>query len=189
MPTETGIFTAEEAKSGHLFSYRLAQYIGKTLPKKQPVYDFGCGPGAYLKYLSDIGFQHLTGIEGTKDIETEVSESLIVRRDLTNVLDLYLPQGNVICVEVFEHIPKEFEQIFIDNITSQVIKNGLLIMSAAHEGQAGYGHCNCRPDWYVIEQIEKRGFEHKPEMSTEARSVIEGPYAYLKENLFVFKKL
>lgn len=189
MPTEKGIFTPEEAKEGHAFSYRLAQYIGQTLPKKLPVYDYGCGPGAYLRYLMDIGFHNVTGIEGTVEIETEVPTSMILRKDLTEKLDLRLNQGNVICIEVGEHLPKQFEQIFADNICEHVIKGGFLILSWAHEGQQGTGHVNCLPAWSVIELIEQRGFIHEPVMSTKVRSVIEGYCAYLKENLFIFRKL
>lgn len=188
MPTETGIFTEQEAKEGHLFSYRLAKFIGDLLPKQIPVFDYGCGPASYLRYLMDRDFKEVTGIEGTKEMEYEIPRSYIINRDLSEPLNLGLLAGNVISIETWEHIPREFEQTFIDNICEHVKDGGYLIISCAHEGQQGYGHVNCRPDWYVIEQITKRGFNHNIDLTTKVRKTIEGPVAYLRENLFVFQK-
>jgi hypothetical protein len=121
-------------------------------------------------------------------MEYEITKGLVLNKDLTQPLNLGMNQGNVICIEVGEHIPIEFEQVFIDNICEQVIKGGQLILSWAHEGQQGYGHVNCRPDWYVIEEFHKRGFLHMQNRTSEVRSVIEGHVAYLRENIFVFHK-
>ena len=189
MPTETGIFTEDDAKTGHLFSYRLAEYIAGIFKKTLPVYDYGCGPGSYLKYLNDVGFGHITGIEGTEKIQMEVPVSMVLKKDLSQKLDLKLNAGNVMCIEVMEHLPKQFEQDFLENITEHVIKGGFLVMSCAHEGQQGYGHVNCCPDWYAIEKIEDLGFIMEPQMTKNVRSVIEGHVAYLRENLFVFRKI
>lgn len=183
MPTKTGIFTQDEANTGHLFSYRLAQYIGKKLHKPKVIFDMGCGIGSYCRYLKDIGFTNVVGIEGANYENLEFKP--IIVKDLTEAFDL--GKGNVMSIEVGEHIPKEFEQTFINNVVAHC--DEYLFLSWAHEGQQGYGHVNCRPDWWVIEQITKRGFIHVEELTIEIRSVIEGPYAYLKENLFVFKKL
>lgn len=189
MPTETGIFTKDEAVTGHAFSYRLAQYIGKSFSQDLPLYDIGCGPGSYLKYFQDIGFKELIGVEGTEDISFEVPKYLILTHDLTKHLDLHRNQGNLISIEVWEHIPREFEQVFVYNICRLVKKGCKLIVSCAHEGQQGYGHINCRPAWHVIKTIESWGFEQLNYETENLRSVIEGHYAYLKENLFVFKKI
>lgn len=185
MPTKTGIFTKEEAETGHLFSYRLAQYIGELFTNEL-IYDMGCGMGSYARYLEDVGFNNVIGVEGTQGLSFENKVCWGV--DLTRAY-IFPDKGHAICIEVGEHIPKEFEEVFINNICKTVKKDCYLVLSWAHEGQDGYGHVNCRPDWWVKEEIEKRGFEKHEALTINARNVIEGHVAYLKENLFVFKKI
>lgn len=183
--TNTGVWNQEEADKGHLFSYRLAQWIGSKLNKYKPLYDFGCGKGAYCRYFEDIGFNYVVGIEGESLKDFEHHGILVL--DLSKPLD-FNKKGSVISIEVGEHIPAEFEQIFIKSVVDNTLPDHLSIISWAHEGQQGDGHVNCKPDWWVIENFEKHGFIFLPELTIEARSIPEGHVAYLKENLFVFKK-
>ena len=80
-----------------------------------------------------------------------------------------------------------FEDILVQNIINHC--SGTLIISVAHEGQLGTGHVNCRPDWYVKELFEGKGFRFEKELTESIRQQPEGYVAYLKENLFVFTKL
>jgi cyclopropane fatty-acyl-phospholipid synthase-like methyltransferase len=189
MATETGVWSQEEANTGHLFSYRLAQYIGKILRnnKSLPVFDFGCGTGAYVRYLKDIGFRNVTGVEGRSLINFEISEEEVFIQDLTTDFDL-IARGHVICLEVAEHIPSEYTSAFIENITKHVDKNCFLILSWAVPGQDGYGHVNCKQNEEVIRELYFHGFELNQVKTAEAREVIEGPYAYFKETILIFQR-
>lgn len=184
MPTETGIYTLEEATHGHDFSYRLAQYIGEYLPKNEPVIDAGCGPATYLRYLHDIGFKKLIGIEGTKQ---NFEFGNILQWDLTEKTK-YLSPGNVICLEVGEHIPGQFIHTFIDNIASYVSTGGKLILSWAIPGQDGIGHVSCMHNISVVNEFQTRGFTLLMQDSLNARYIIENRLSYFRNTLMIFQK-
>jgi SAM-dependent methyltransferase len=189
MPTETGIFTPEEAKAGHLFSYRLAQLMGEIFSKKMPVIDMGCGPGSYLRYLQDIGFFSTIGIEGTKEQDFEVDDSTIYIADLTTPYKSHeTSKGNVICLEVGEHIPELYTEIFLDNICQAVKPGQFLFMSWAVPGQDGTGHVNCQPNQWVKDQLFYRGFVFSESLTELAREVVENHLAYFKETVLIFSK-
>lgn len=172
----TGIWSEEE-QSAHIFSYGVARWVAKNTGKI--VLDFGAGKGTYSDYFKDMN-KFAYAIDGFKN------ESIDYVRDLTIDFDLGFV-GDVLCLEVFEHIPKEFESVFVDNIVRHC--DNKLIISVAHEGQQGLGHVNCRPDWYVKELFEGKGFRFEKELTESIRQQPEGYVAYLKENLFVFTKL
>lgn len=186
MPSATGYWNEEEAATGHDFSYRLAKFIGEYFDKDTPVNDFGCGKGEYLRYLHDIGFKSLCGYEGVvlegRDFYTVKPQDLAVPFSLT------LSQGNTISLEVGEHIPKEFEHVFIDNICNNTRKGGIAFISWAIPGQAGYGHVNCQHNIYIIEQFRQRGFTLLLEDTLNARASVEERFGYFRNTIMVFKK-
>src|SRR5512134_3517335 len=112
MPKETGAWEKSEVEGQHAFSYRLAEYIAKLLPKNQPLLDLGCGLGTYSKYFRDVGFTNVTAIEGS-DLE-ELFETKVEVFDLTNPIEVKNP-GNVVCLEVAEHVPGEYMDILLHN--------------------------------------------------------------------------
>lgn len=184
----TGIWSEEE-QSAHIFSYGLARYVANYFEKDKWLIDIGCGKGTYCEYFADVNFKNVWGIDGFDSIshigkDTSFSFSI---SDLSQPIDFIYYTGNVLCLEVFEHIPKEFESVFVDNIVRHC--DNKLIISVAHEGQQGLGHVNCRPDWYVKELFEGKGFRFEKELTESIRQQPEGYVAYLKENLFVFTKL
>lgn len=187
MPNEKGIWTPEEAQTGHLFSYRLAQFIAGIIPSlSHNILDFGCGPGAYLRYLTDIGHSACVGIEGT-DMKEDFEYVDIFVHDLTIEFDI-TKRGHVICLEVAEHIPEQYTDKLIKNIVKHVKKNHFLIMSWAVPGQGGLGHVNCQSNEWVIERMYKEGFIHEPQLSSNARSVVESHLAYFKNTILIFRR-
>ena len=182
--TETGIWSIEEASKYHDFSYRLAKFIGDYLPKSEPVIDFGCGRGSYLRYLHDRGFESLHGIEGEALPFFEFSNVAV--QDLTKPFNKD-PIGNSICLEVGEHIPSEYTGIFLDNLVQNT--KDKLILSWAIPGQQGIGHVNCQPNSWVILQVCDRGMAFILEDTMEVRKEIEGHYEYFRNTLLIFRKL
>ena len=184
MPTETGIYTPEDAAHGHDFSYRLAQWIGQFLPKKNNVIDLGCGPGTYLRYLHDIGFENLLGIEGTP-LNFEYEH--IWTGDLTDTTTSYTA-GHVISLEVGEHIPEHLLPNYL-NLIMETTKTGhFAIISWAIPGQDGIGHISCRSNIWVINELQKRKFRLLAEDTLAARSVIEERQSYFRNTLMIFQK-
>lgn len=189
MPTETGIFTPEEAATGHLFSYRLAQFIGKLLPKDKPVLDIGCGPGSYMRYLLDIGFNEVMGIEGTEEQNFEVPKDKIVIADITIAPPIPFYKFNIVCLEVGEHIPAEQSDKFFEYIRINCALRGYVVMSWAIPGQDGTGHVNCQPNEWVIKKMREKGFDVLANPTLSARDVVEPHLAYFKQSILIFQKL
>ena len=90
----------------------------------------------------------------------------------------------VMSLEVGEHIPKEYEQIFIDNIVKHACKG--IILSWAVVGQGGHNHINCQNNDYVIQQMNSRGLHLDQFNTTEGRKRIKY-LGYFKNTLMVFK--
>ena len=102
--------------------------------------------------------------------------------DLTNN-DLNIgTYGWVISLEVGEHIPKEFEQRYLDNIT-KAAKFGV-ILSWAVVGQDGHGHVNCQNNDYIIAEMAKRGFTYSKIESEHLRK--SATLSWFKNTLMVF---
>lgn len=190
MPNKTGVWNQEEADNNHIFSYRIAQFIGNMYDKNHNLFDFGCGKGAYCRYFEDIGFENVIGIDGQF---YEGHENMVfIAHDLTKDIRLIninhenFGKGNVICLEVGEHIPEEYLETFLDNITFYC--DNYLILSWAVPGQEGIGHVSCRPNEWVISEMNKRGFNYKAAETKIIRSVPEGYVNYFKNTLMIFKK-
>ncbi len=60
----------------------------------------------------------------------------------------------VFSIEVAEHIPKTYEQIYIDNL----VRHGI-ILSWAVPKQEGHGHVNNQDFAYIEEQLINRAFK------------------------------
>lgn len=185
MPTDTGIWEADEAEQYHAFDYYLAKFIGQYLPKNKTIIDFGCGLGSYLKYLNDIGFAKLLGCEGTKLSNTEFTNVFVC--DLTRDVNLSA-DANVICLEVGEHIPEDYLDIFLDNITRPVSKGNKIIISWAVPGQDGIGHVSCRDNAWVIGQLTKRGLRYIFNDSERIRQHISNHCAYFRDTILIFER-
>lgn len=184
MPLPTGAWAKNEVEGQHAFSYRLAEYVSKLLPKNEPLYDLGCGLGTYSKYLRDVGFTNVTAVEGS-DLE-ELFETKVEVHDLTQPIQPKNP-GNVLCLEVAEHIPGEYMDLLLDNISRCC--SGYLVMSWAVRGQDGYGHVNCMDNYEVIGMLQDKGFAFLWGPSREARSVIEDfSCQWFKNTILIFKK-
>lgn len=185
MPTDTGIWNQDEADQYHAFDYFLARWIGRYLPKDERLADLGCGKGTYLSYFDDIGFHKTMGVEGTQLSDFESGYVLV--HDLTQPLKLPY-KSNILCLEVAEHIPEEYLPVFMDNLVSNMDAGHKLILSWAIPGQEGIGHVSCRPNWEVIQEMEKRGLKYDHESTLFARANTSNHCAYFRDTLMIFHK-
>lgn len=181
--TETGIWDLAEATEHHAFSYKLAKFIGEYLPKEKMLIDFGCGSGTYLRYFHDIGFKLLHGVEG---MELPFEFGGVAVQDLSKSI-IKDPIGNSLCLEVGEHIPSQYEHIFLDNICNNT--NGKLILSWAIPSQDGVGHVNCRDNQWVVDEVCSRGFTANLVDTIEIRKHVDNHTAYFKDTLMIFDKI
>lgn len=182
MISPTGYWSDDEAKF-HIGSEELAVFLAGYLDKDEYVIDFGCGDGFYLSYLQSQGFEKTIGIDGM-----EIYTASIPIQEMDISQPIFLDQkGQVISLEVGEHIPKQFEENYIDNITHHCTSK--LILSWAIKGQPGIGHINNQNNDYVIREIEERGFRYDEGLSKEIRKSIEEDTYWFRNTLMIFNKI
>lgn len=161
----------------HCFDPHLAKML--VLLCDGTVADLGCGNGDYVRYLKMYGFK-CDGYDGNPHTDK-------ITHGLCNTLDLSIPvdikaYDCVVSLEVGEHIPAEFEDIFIDNVT-KTCKN-YLFLSWAVEGQAGTGHVNCRNNDYIIKKVEAKGFRFNEDLTQYVRERVY--FGWFKSSFMVF---
>ncbi|ACK72621.1 Methyltransferase type 11 [Gloeothece citriformis PCC 7424] len=128
--------------------------------------DLGCGLGYFVNYLREQGVD-AWGVEAEDLGEHFKSPGHQIRKDLSQPLDLQEKFDLVICLEVIEHIPRDFEEIVFDNIVRHMSK--YLLFSGATVGQQGIGHINERPESHWFWQLIKRGLVLRHQASLDVR--------------------
>jgi cyclopropane fatty-acyl-phospholipid synthase-like methyltransferase len=181
--SDTGFWISNKDNE-HRFVPELSKEINEYVDNKniKTVYDFGCGRGEYLNELQKFdNTLELTGFEGH---QTDGVFNKIVKQDLSTPLNLD-QVDMVMSIEVGEHIPKEFEQTFIDNISNHAKSH--IFLSWAIVGQSGLGHINCQNNDYVIQQFVDRGWKLETDLSNKIRYNMPNSI-WLKNTLMVFTK-
>jgi len=183
--SNTGFWSGDSAHIHHVHCPVLAKWIIEYLKddKEKPLYDLGCGLGNYLLALQKAGFKNLTGFEG--DIPKQKVFQNIKQQDLTKSFTV-TDKGNCIFLEVAEHVPAQFEDTLLNNVSSCC--NGKLIMSWAIRNQPGYGHVNCYDNHEVIKKMTDRGFKYLEQDSLSARSCIDNSAPWFKNTIMIFEK-
>jgi len=172
--------------TGHIHDLSIAAALSNYLTEKQAktVVDFGCGLGDYAKAFKADGYK-VEAYDGNPNTET-LSFGIGKVLDLSKLFYLGKKFDVVLSLEVGEHIPAEFEDQFIDNITKHVKKH--LVISWAIEGQDGDGHINCKNNDYIIGQIEHRGFKHNAKDSQTIRKAATNA-SWFGYTIMVFDKV
>lgn len=172
-----------ECSDEHKFDEKLAERISTYFSSNgmKSVLDLGCGPGQYTrKFRADGLTAH--GVDGNPtsakfEGNLQVAD-LAVAQTFTGEWDV------VMSLEVGEHIPKAFEQTFLDNITRHAKKQ--VVLSWGVLGQGGYGHVNCQTNEYIIEEMKKRGFRYLEAPSQDLRK--NSVCGWFKNTIMVFER-
>lgn len=182
--TETGIWGPDEARqSGYPKSPNLCAKLAEVLRRNRLVLDFGCGDAFYITKLQRDNFTCI-GVDG--HLSNRDPELMLYEVDLSKRIKWPI-SGQVLSLEVGEHIPEQYEQNFIDNLCNHC--DSRMVLSWAVEGQAGVGHVNCRNNDYIKAEIVSRGFEYKTEVSAYLRQGIEKKVSYFSNTLMVFDRV
>jgi len=183
---KTGYWLKENSKSHHIHSDNLSKWIINLLSedKEHQIYDFGCGLGNYLNDLHINGFKKLKGIEADP-MKTDYDFE-ILKLNLSEPISLE-KKGTIICLEVGEHIPKEYQEILLNNIKNNCDK--YLILSWAIRGQGGYGHFNELNNDEILPLIKNLGFRYLEDLTNEVRLIPEDKCAYFRNTLMIFEKM
>ena len=180
---ENGYWPAAGAEREHLCSPKLAGFLVSYLDKTVPTYDFGCGMGTYLLSLQNNGFERLHGFEGDPPFAHHFAG--IERHDLTKPL-VVAPPGNVLCLEVSEHVPAQYAGTLLDTITAACADR--LVLSWAIRGQAGLGHVNCLDSYEVLPMLMGRGFSLDMSATRQARALGGADLGWFAQSLLVMRK-
>lgn len=182
--SKTGIWDLKTANShgGHKHDETLMLKI-LELYKPNRIADIGCGDGWYCSQFKKNGYKLVHGFEGSWDMIKNGVFDEIFLMDLSKMQLVQDKYDLVLCLEVGEHIPNEFEQTFIDNIASFCEKE--LILSWAIPNQNGRGHVNERSLEYVQSEMIKRNFKVDESKTQSLRSSTD--LKWLKTNVTAYR--
>ena len=114
------------------------------LQKGGTIIDVGCAVGEYIQEFKNRGL-NAYGIEGSKEAFPHIPEEIrhfVFNKDLRKPFFLHYYFKVVMCLEVAEHIEKEYADQFVSNLINLT---DYIIISAAPPGQKGHYHVNCQP--------------------------------------------
>lgn len=186
MPTtinERGFWDGNDVMNHHAFDPKLAEALCVFFRNERAssVFDMGCGPGWYIRALEPLGIV-CDGVDGNPNTP-HLSGGLATVADLSQELKL-VPRDWVLSLEVGEHLPREYESMFIDNLHNHNHRG--IVLSWAIPGQGGYGHFNERPNDYVIDRMLRKGYEYDATASADLRS--KSSLSWFKNTIIVFRK-
>jgi len=185
MISDTGAWNIDGSKfeEAHAYDEKVASSIvnyAKTLGVTK-TYDFGCGNGKYVQKFRKDGIEAF-GIDGNPKTSSFPFCSV---QDLTSKFQLE-PVNFLLCLEVCEHIPKEYEDVLLQTLDRHLVPGGTLVISWAIVGQPGFGHVNCQNNDYVISKFNSMGYSYENNKSLQLRkNTICG---WFSNTLMVFTK-
>jgi 2-polyprenyl-3-methyl-5-hydroxy-6-metoxy-1,4-benzoquinol methylase len=172
--------TISNHKHDSILNEELLKYFKEIGVKS--ILDLGCGPGDYSKNFIDNGFE-CDCFDGNPNT-AELSKGLCGILDLSEPVYLNKTYDCVLSLEVGEHIPTEYESIFINNVVRH--SKDLIILSWATIGQGGHGHFNEKPNEYIESVFYEYNF--KRDFSVENRLRLMTEWWWFRNTVMVFKK-
>lgn len=143
--------------------------------------DIGSGTGAMVNLARRLGVEAV-GIDQLKR-----DRDYLLQMDLTRPIDLGKRFDLITSIEVAEHIPQSADGLFCDTIAAHA--GGILVFSAAHPGQGGTDHLNCRPGPYWRTEFWNRGLRWNELMTFRLAHIwdlLRTPQYWLISNVQVF---
>ncbi len=181
---EHGYWSGEDVIYEHRFDNNLAQALVGFFKNEnaKTIVDFGCGMGDYVKTLQENQF-YCEGYDGNPDT-FKLSGGVAHVIDLSEPFDLNKRFDWVLSLEVGEHLPKQYEQTFIENIEKHCIDG--IVLSWAIKGQGGHGHFNEQNNDYVKEIMQKYGYVNDVVAEDQLRE--DSSLWWFKNTIMVFRK-
>lgn len=150
------------------------------------IVDVGCGLGDMLvPLLSDHDCLGVDFSNGARDALV-IPRERYVDHDLTTPIGKVEHRDVVMSLEVWEHIPQEFEPVYVANLLA--FEPDVIIVSCAADGQWGRHHYNCGDRAHVLETIGKHGYEEDVALTT-SWSKIKRLAGFYRKNTVVFKRI
>jgi len=165
--------------AGSLASARVIAPIICRLLTPHSVLDVGCGAGAWCKVWKEAGVNAVVGVDGEYIDRQDLLFSIedFHAQDLSKTFNLNSTFDIVASLEVAEHVPEEYADVFIDNLVRHGKK---ILFSAAVPGQGGEFHVNEQPLHYWRKKFAERGYHCfdplRPQIVADTR--VESWYRY-----------
>eukprot|EP00928_Gymnodinium_smaydae_P035420 TRINITY_DN2492_c0_g2_i2.p1 TRINITY_DN2492_c0_g2~~TRINITY_DN2492_c0_g2_i2.p1 ORF type:complete len:171 (-),score=18.05 TRINITY_DN2492_c0_g2_i2:71-583(-) len=140
--------------------------------------DFGCGLGLYVRDFRAAGLR-AGGFDGNPSTAV-LSGGRCQVADLSSTLDFGTRWDWVMSLEVAEHIPRDYEGEFLNNLDRHA-RRGLVL---SWGNQAGHGHVNLRSRSEVESLLQQRGFRSISAPAATLRAVATLPW--FQETILVF---
>jgi cyclopropane fatty-acyl-phospholipid synthase-like methyltransferase len=181
---ERGFWVGNDADIRHTYDTGMGYALVKFFKNEQAasVVDLGCGMGDYVRTLLDHQIS-AAGYDGNPDTP-ELSKGLCGVFDLSAPADLGKRYDWVVSLEVAEHIPKEYETHFVENLDRHNRKG--IVLSWALVGQGGFGHFNCQNNDYVKDLLAQYGYINDLEAEEVIRSEVH--FTWFRDTLMVFRR-
>ena len=180
---QNGYWVGLEASCQHCYDPALGEGIANFFLKENAtrVVDFGCGMGDYVKTFRDKGINAF-GCDGNPNTP-QLTQNLGIVLDLSNPVQFDMKADWIMSLEVGEHLPPQFEDIFINNLHNNNVKG--MVLSWAVKGQGGYGHFNEQNNDYIKEKICRLGYTNDIESENALREI--STLCYFKNTVMVFR--
>jgi cyclopropane fatty-acyl-phospholipid synthase-like methyltransferase len=146
------------------------------------VVDFGCGMGDYVMELRCRGIA-AEGYDGNP-LTPQFTNGICKVRDLSEPFQLEETFDWVMSLEVGEHLPQQYEKIFIENLMRHA-KKGILL-SWAIKNQGGTGHFNEQNNDYIKAIFADYGYINDLKAEKKLRS--KAQCSWFVHSLMVFRK-
>ncbi len=165
------------------FDLSLALALARLFQSKT-VGDFGCGIGRYTDFLNTRGVA-CRGYDAIPDIRRLTATAV-------DYLDLSVPlpprlHGKfhwVLCLEVMEHISRQFEATALKNLDAG--NRCGIVISWAVPGQGGHGHVNEQVNQHAVDWFDARGYAHDRATQKVLRQAAR--IRWFKSTTMVFRK-
>lgn len=167
------------------FNEELAEGICKIVDPTDTIVDLGARIGMYTRYFRERSCVRLAlAYDGGIGVR-EMSSGLVQHLDLTQLHNIGVFDW-VLSLEVAEHIPPEYESVYIENLHRHNRKG--IIMSWAFPGQSGVGHVNEQHAPQVRLMFKELGYLFDPRATRRLRSTCHSHLSYFMNTLLVFRR-
>jgi SAM-dependent methyltransferase len=135
--------------AGSLRSARAILPLVLDLVDVESAVDIGCGVGAWLSVLIELGVNEVFGIDGdyVEPKDLLIPERCFTAKDLAKEVRVERAFDLALSLEVAEHLPPERARSFVETLAGLA---PVVLFSAAIPGQGGIGHVTERwPDYWA----------------------------------------
>ena len=180
-----GYWIDKDVLSEHHYDSRLGDSLIQFFKAEntKSLVDFGCGMGDYVKAFQEHNI-NAVGFDGNPNTP-ELTNNVCKVLDLSVPIQFNEPFDWVMSLEVGEHLPPEFEDIYIHNLHNNN-KYGI-VLTWAVKGQGGHGHFNEQNNDYIKSKVCDLGYTNDLEAERLLRD--NSTLFWFKNTIMVFRKL